>query len=109
MKIGGDGIAGNLRRPVNRSDDMERDAMNITQDQKGEIEQIVMDILEIEPDELTPTSLFKEDHHADSLLAIEILALLERTYGITIPQSQLARMVNMEGVHAVVAEAPSTR
>jgi acyl carrier protein len=83
--------------------------MTITKDQHAEIEEIVLDILEIEPDEMTPTSLFKEDHHADSLLAIEILAALERTFHITIPQAELARMVNMEGVHAVVAEAASTR
>lgn len=81
--------------------------MNVTTDQKDEIEEIVMDILEIEPEDMTQTSRFKEDHHADSLLAIEILANLERTFGITIPQSELARMVDMEGVHAVVAEAES--
>jgi acyl carrier protein len=83
--------------------------MQTTKDQKAEIEEIVMDILEIEPEELTQTSHFKDDHHADSLLAIEILALLERTFHITIPQAELARMINMEGVHAVVAEAASTR
>jgi acyl carrier protein len=70
-----------------------------------EIKELVCEILEIEPDEVTPTSLFKEDHDADSLRSIEILAALERTLGVTIEQSELGRMVNLEGVYAVVADA----
>lgn len=72
---------------------------------KAQIKEIVCEILEIEPADVTLTSLFKEDHDADSLRAIEILAALERTLGITIDQAELSRMVNLEGVHAVVAEA----
>ncbi len=53
---------------------------------------------------MTPTSLFKEDHDADSLRAIEILASLEREFGIEIAQADMVRMVNLEGVHEVVAE-----
>ncbi|MCJ0871741.1 acyl carrier protein [Streptomyces sp. AP-93] len=73
--------------------------------QKQEIKEIVCDILEIEEDEVTETSLFKEDHDADSLRAIEILAALERTQHVTIEQGELARMVNLAGVYVVVAEA----
>ena len=70
-----------------------------------EIKELVCEILEIEPDEVTPTSLFKEDHGADSLRSIEILAALERTLGVTIDQEELGRMVNLEGVFVVVADA----
>lgn len=70
-----------------------------------EVRRIVCDILEIEPAELTPTSLFKEQHDADSLRAIEILAALEREFDITIEQTDLSAMVNLEGVYAVVASA----
>ncbi|CAL9514866.1 Acyl carrier protein [Streptomyces sp. enrichment culture] len=72
---------------------------------KQEIKEIVCDILEIDEDEVTETSLFKEEHDADSLRAIEILAALERTQKVTIDQAELSRMVNLEGVYAVVAEA----
>ncbi|MBT2510619.1 acyl carrier protein [Streptomyces sp. ISL-98] len=72
---------------------------------KQEIKEIICDILEIDEDEVTETSLFKEDHDADSLRAIEILAALERTQNVTIDQDDLARMVNLEGVYVVVAEA----
>ncbi|ASY35132.1 MULTISPECIES: acyl carrier protein [unclassified Streptomyces] len=73
--------------------------------QKAEIKDIVCDILELELDEVSDVSLFKEEHDADSLRTIEILASLERTFGITLKQSELSRMVNLTGVYAVVAEA----
>ncbi|TDD40141.1 acyl carrier protein [Actinomadura sp. KC06] len=74
-------------------------------EQKGQIKEIVCEILEIDPDELTDGSLFKEDHGADSLRAIEILAALERTFRVTIDQAAMDRMVNLDGVYAVVADA----
>ncbi|MCX4446074.1 acyl carrier protein [Streptomyces sp. NPDC087866] len=76
-----------------------------TQDERLDtIKEIVCDILEIEEDEVTPTSLFKEDHDADSLRAIEILAALEKEFGVVINQSELPRMVNLTGVYEVVSE-----
>ncbi|MFL6129656.1 MAG: acyl carrier protein [Mycobacteriales bacterium] len=72
---------------------------------QDEIKEIVCEILEIDPDEVTGTSLFKEDHHADSLRAIEILAAIEKRYDVVIDQAELARMVNLAGVYEVFAEA----
>lgn len=77
----------------------------MTSDIENDIKDVVCDILEVEPDEVTRVSLFKEDHDADSLRAIEILASLERAYGITIDQAEMAKMVNLEGIYAVVSEA----
>lgn len=68
------------------------------------ITKLVSEILEIDENELTETSLFKEDHDADSLRAIEILAALEREFRIEIDQAELARMVNLRGIYDVVAE-----
>ncbi|MFG3283182.1 acyl carrier protein [Streptomyces sp. NPDC048111] len=79
----------------------------ITDEQRAQIRDIVCEILEIEPAEVTDTSLFKEDHNADSLGAIEILSSLERTFQIEIDQAELVRMVNMDGVVAVVREGLS--
>ncbi|MDG4831692.1 acyl carrier protein [Solwaraspora sp. WMMD1047] len=77
----------------------------LTDIDKERIVQIVSEILEIEPSEMSDTSLFKEDHEADSLRAIEILAALERTFKVEIDQAELARMVNLQGIYEVVAEA----
>ncbi|MBX6765690.1 MAG: acyl carrier protein [Actinomadura rubrobrunea] len=77
----------------------------IDDEQRRRVKEIVCEILELDPDEVTPTSRFKEDHGADSLRAIEILAELERTFNITIDQADLSRMDTLEGVYGVVAEA----
>lgn len=77
----------------------------IDADRAAQIKEIVCDILELEEDEVTDTSLFSEDHGADSLRAIEILASLEKEFHIVIDQAELARMVNLEGVYAVIGEA----
>jgi acyl carrier protein len=77
----------------------------VTAETAEKIKEIVCDVLEIEEDEVTETSLFGEDHGADSLRAIEILASLEKELGVVIDQSELSRMVNLKGVHEVVAEA----
>ncbi|GAB2658694.1 hypothetical protein GCM10027271_16720 [Saccharopolyspora gloriosae] len=74
---------------------------------RGKIKEIVCDILEIEPADMTDTSLFKDDHGADSMGAIEILSALESTFDVTIEQSELTRMVNLDNVVAVVNEAPA--
>ena len=79
----------------------------ITSDRRSAIKEIVCDILELEEDEVTDTSLFIDDHGADSLRDIEILASLEKEFGITIDQSELAQMINLEAVYKVVAEAPT--
>ena len=72
------------------------------QERMSRLKDIVCDILEIEPEELTPSSLFIDDHHADSLRAIEILATIEKEFSVKIPQENLVRMVNLDGVYGVV-------
>lgn len=81
----------------------------VTDQDREQIKDIVVDILELDSDELTETSLFIEDHDADSLRAIEILASLEREFGIVIDQAELSRMVNLEGVYQVVSESAGWR
>ncbi|MFD4035290.1 acyl carrier protein [Streptomyces sp. NBC_01102] len=74
-------------------------------EQQARIKEIVCDILELEEDEVTGEGLFKEEYGADSLRAIEILAGLEKEFKVTIDQSELERMVNLDGVYAVVQES----
>lgn len=75
------------------------------QDHQQQIRDVVSEVLEIDPAELTEDGLFAAEYGADSLRTIEILAVLEKTFGVPIDQSELPRMVNLAGVYAVVAEA----
>ncbi|MFC9897581.1 acyl carrier protein [Nocardia sp. NPDC127579] len=83
--------------------------MSLSTDTEARIKDLICDILEIEKDEVTRESLFAEDHDADSLRAIEILAALEKMFSVTIDQEELPRMVNLEGVYTVVGEALSVK
>ncbi|MBT2377973.1 polyketide-8 synthase acyl carrier protein [Streptomyces sp. CB00316] len=77
----------------------------IATEHRTRIKEIVCDILELEEDEVTDSGLFKEEYGADSLRAIEILAGLEKEFKVTIDQAELERMVNLDGVYAVVGES----
>ncbi|EPH05563.1 acyl carrier protein [Propionibacterium sp. oral taxon 192 str. F0372] len=77
----------------------------LTPEEKADLKERICDILEVDAEEVTETSLFKDDHGADSMLAIEILAMLERQCSVEIAQASMARMVNLEGVYAVVNQA----
>lgn len=72
------------------------------EERKSMIKEIITEVLEIEPEEMTETSLFVNDHGADSLRAIEIMSRLEKRLGIQIPQNDLAKMTNLANVYAVV-------
>jgi acyl carrier protein len=69
-----------------------------------ELRAIVADVLEIEPEELTDTGDFQEEYEADSLRAIEILARLDKAYGVEIPQAELPELRNLQAVHASLAK-----
>jgi acyl carrier protein len=76
---------------------------NVRDVDKERIAELVSEILEIDQKEMSDTTLFKEDHGADSLRAIEILAALEREFQIEIDQAELAKMVNLQGIYNVVS------
>jgi acyl carrier protein len=72
-------------------------------DEYEQLRAIITEVLELEPGELTDTSDFIDDHEADSLLAIEILARIERDMGVFIPQEDLPEMTNLGATFLIVA------
>jgi acyl carrier protein len=67
------------------------------------ITRIVCDHLEIEPDEIAPGDRFVEDHGADSLALIGVLAALEAEFKVGIDQAELPRLTDIVSVEQVVA------
>lgn len=67
-----------------------------------ELREMIAEVLEVEPEEITMDSSFVEEHDADSLRAIEILARIEKKYQVEIPQEELAEMVNLGAVYKSV-------
>ncbi|WP_367127673.1 acyl carrier protein [Saccharothrix sp. HUAS TT1] len=79
-------------------------ALTTEQQRLDDLREIVAEVLEIEPEEVTETSDFVEEHDADSLRAIEILARIEKQYKVDIPQSELPNMGNLRAVYDVLAQ-----
>ncbi|MCX5202777.1 acyl carrier protein [Streptomyces sp. NBC_00237] len=78
--------------------------MLTTDARQTRITEIVCDRLELEPGELAETDRFVEEHGADSLALIGVLAALEKEFKVTIDQSEMPRMAHLAGVREVLAE-----
>jgi acyl carrier protein len=65
---------------------------------------IVVEELEIEPDELTDGALFEDEYGADSLSLLAIVARFENELGILVPSERLGDMLSFDQVIAVVDE-----
>lgn len=76
--------------------------MTQTDPRMAELRDIVAEVLELEPGELTETGDFAEDYEADSLRAIEILARVDKKFKIEIPQSELPQLNNLKAVYDAV-------
>jgi acyl carrier protein len=79
---------------------MSAQEMNV--DLREEIREIVAVILEVDVERISLTSHFRDELEADSLQGIEILSALERRFHITIEQSLLADMRDVQSTYEVV-------
>lgn len=66
---------------------------------KEELRRIVSEVAEI--DDVPDTTPFK-DLGIDSMMAIEIVADVERTYKLSIPEDELVDLTNLEAVYTKV-------
>ncbi|MEV0650963.1 phosphopantetheine-binding protein [Phytomonospora sp. NPDC050363] len=54
----------------------------------AEVTELIAGILEVEADQLTPTTHFQDDLDADSLTLAEVAAVLESDYGLAMDPTQ---------------------
>ena len=66
---------------------------------RGRLKEIIAEVAEI--DEVPETVPFR-DLGIDSMMAIEIVAEIERTYKLSIPEEELKEIVDLESVYAKV-------
>ncbi|HEU4421984.1 MAG TPA: acyl carrier protein [Pilimelia sp.] len=76
--------------------------MNQEEQLLEELRELVAEVLEVEPEELSDSGDFVEDYEADSLRAIEILARIDKRYKVEIPQAELPELRNLKAVHAAL-------
>ena len=63
-----------------------------------EIRSLVAQILEIDEERVTQTANFVEDLGMDSMMALEILASLEKKYKVRIPEEYLTKVTNLSNI-----------
>ena len=70
--------------------------------QKQRIHDLVAQIVEIDSSQLMPEGRFTEDYGVDSLRAIEIMAELEKAFGMTLNPELLAELTSLERIYVTL-------
>lgn len=74
----------------------------LTDEQKVEIKRVVSEILEVDESEFGDDTRFREELNMDSLMAIEIVAALEKRLQVTIEESDVQQIVCLAGIYEVI-------
>lgn len=69
-----------------------------------QIRTLVAEILEEEPEAIKNDAHFVKDLGMDSMMALEILASIEKMYRIAIPEESLTKFTNLDETVKVVTE-----
>ena len=75
-------------------------ANNIEKD----IRDLVAEILETTPNEISANAHFVKDLGMDSMMALEILASIEKKYRIVIPEDYLPKFTDLNKTVALISE-----
>jgi acyl carrier protein len=69
-----------------------------------EISSLIAEILEIDEKKITADVKFVEDLGMDSMMALEILASIEKKYKIRIPEEYLAKITSLGNIVKIAGE-----
>ena len=70
----------------------------------NDIKNIVADIIEVDEDEIKGNAVFVEEYDVDSMMALEILAAIEKKYKIKIPEERLANISTLNDTVSLTKE-----
>lgn len=71
---------------------------------EDEIKSIIAEIVEVDPSKIGPDTELAKDLGVDSMMALEILAAIEKKFKIRIPDGCLPRMLTLSGAVEVARE-----
>ena len=72
---------------------------------KEDVRKLISKIIEIDPEKIGPDTHFIEDLNADSMMALEIMAALEKKYHINIPEDELPKLATLNQVMGIVLKS----
>ncbi|MDA8063385.1 MAG: acyl carrier protein [Actinomycetota bacterium] len=64
--------------------------------------QCAVEVLQVEPDKVTPEARFGDDLDADSLDLVELVMALEEQFGVTVEESELEGVETVEQAFRLV-------
>ena len=73
-------------------------------DVEKDIRSLVAEILETQPEEIDGNASFVKDLGMDSMMALEILAGIEKKYRIAIPEDTLPKFTNLNQTVMIVKD-----
>ena len=71
---------------------------------EADLRQLVATILEVEPDTIDAEANFVKDLGMDSMMALEILASIEKKYKLVIPEETLGKFTTLNQTVKIVQE-----
>jgi acyl carrier protein len=71
---------------------------------RAELRTLVAEVLELEPGQLRDDADFVDEYEVDSLLAIEMVARIDKQFGTELSVQELARLTDLRSVQDVVLE-----
>jgi acyl carrier protein len=71
-------------------------------DYKTEIKKLVADIAEKTPDEIKDDARFAEDLGIDSMMALEVVATIEKKYKVVIPEAEIPNIRSLQNIYDLV-------
>jgi len=71
---------------------------------ENELKTLIAEIVEIGPEKITLEANFVEDLGMDSMMALEILASIEKKYKLRIPEENLTKITNLNKVIELVTK-----
>lgn len=70
---------------------------------KEELRSIVAQVLDVDVVDVTDDAMFVDDLEVDSLMALEVVVVLEKKYGVKLPESELRRIVTLQSAYDLLA------
>ena len=71
---------------------------------EDDLKKLIAEIMEVKPGEITPEANFVEDLGMDSMMALEILASIEKKYKLRIPEEHLTKITDLNKVVELVVK-----
>jgi acyl carrier protein len=71
---------------------------------KEELKQLISEIAEIPPEQIKDDSRFAEDLGIDSMMALEIVATIEKKYKVVIPEAEIPNIRSLQNIYELLSK-----